>query len=161
MNKSYLLICFVLIGAFLLTSCNYDKLKSERLLDRLNSQIQTGNYKQIYEESSTRAKVYKYSEEEFIERMKTIVERMREVDESLMMKKHEGDYPYADESAFPTSRNAYRYVEKNGKRIGIDISIDSNLGTSTLVDFCIYTEQDGINENPPNDELCVSDASKS
>ena len=159
MNKIRLLICFVLINSFLLTSCNYYEWKSERLVDGLNSHIQSGNYQKIYEESSSRAKDYKSSKEEFFERMKIIVERMREVDESLTMQKHKGDYPYADESAFPPSQYAYRYVEKNGKRIGINIKIDRELGTSSLLDFCIYTEKDGTNENPTENGFCAYDFS--
>ena len=93
--------------------------------------------------------------------MKTIVERMRKVDESLTMQKQNGDSPYADRDVFPPSRFAYRYIEKNEKRIGINISIDSDGRTFRLLDFCIYTERDGINKNPTSDELCVSDASKS
>jgi hypothetical protein len=160
MNKTRLLIYLVLSGSFLSTSCfNYERL-NEQFVERLNLQIQSGNYQQIYDESSEHAKHYKYSKEEFIERMETVVERMRKVDESLTMQKHKGDYPYADPDVFPPSRYAYRYIEKNGKRIGINISIDSAGGTLRLLDFCIYTEKDGMNENPPNDVLCVSDASK-
>ena len=160
MNKTCLLICFVLVGSFLLTSCSYYEWKSERVVETLHSQIQSGSYEKIYEESSSRVKGYKYSKEEFVERMKTIVERMREVDDALMMQKHKGNYPYADEGAFPPSQYAYRYAEKNGKRIGINISIDDNeFAVSRLLDFCIYTEKDGVNEDPTEDNLCVYDFS--
>jgi hypothetical protein len=161
--KKHRFISLPLVASFLLTmNCStYYKAKSDRLVERLESQIQTGNYKQIYDESSQRAKDYKYSEDEFISRMKTIAEKIREVDETLALQKHKGEYPYADDGAFPPSQYAYRYVEKNEKRIGINISIDSDAATLRLLDFCVYTEKDGVNENPPNDALCVSDASKS
>jgi hypothetical protein len=128
---------------------------NDNLIEGLGWQIQSGDYEQIYNESSRQAKDHKYSEAEFMARMKSVVERMREVDESLTMQKHKS--PYADEGAFPPSRYAYRYVEKNEKRIGIKIMIDSSFGASKLLDFCIYTEKVGTNENPANDVLCVSD----
>jgi hypothetical protein len=162
MNKHRLISSILFASLILTMNCStYYRAINDRLVERLDSQIRSGDYKRIYDESSPRAKTFKYSEDEFISRMKTIVERMRAVDESLELQKHKGTSPYADEGAFPPSSYDYRYIEKNGQKIGINISVDSGVGTSRLLDFCIYTEKDGENENPPSDGLCVSDASKS
>lgn len=160
MNKRQLIFLLSFTLLVLMLNCStYYKAMNDRLVERLNSQIRSGDYKRIYDESSPRAKAYKYSENEFTGRMKTIVDKMREVDESLTLQKHKGEYPHADESVDPPSRYDYRYIEKNGKRIGININVDSGVGTSQLLDFCIYTEKDGENENPPSDVLCGYDFS--
>jgi hypothetical protein len=148
----------ILAGLLLLSSgcSSCYRLLNDRFVERIGAQLQSGNYEQIYNESAQRAKDYKYSKTEFIERMKTIAAKLREVDESLTLQKHKGPYPYADEGAFPPSRYAYRYVEKNNKKIGINISIE-DIGLSlSLMDFCIYSE-----ENSDIDQLCVSEAGKS
>jgi hypothetical protein len=161
MRKARTILCAVL-SASVFANCttNYEW-RNDNLIERVNSQIKSGDYERLYEEFSQSAKNYKYSKEEFVVRAKIVTERMREVDDSLSIQKDKDraidtfwDHP---------SRIAYRYIGSEGKRLGIDIHIDSNTLSDgkALLDFCVYTEKDDLNENPSNNGFCISDASKS
>lgn len=55
------------------------------LIERLNSQIASGNYEQIYSELSESAKI-STPKEEFLERINKAVKMMKEADDSLTFK---------------------------------------------------------------------------
>lgn len=152
MVKRIQIISLFLIGLlFSATACIDYKLTNEKLIERLNSQMKAGEYEQIYNESSSSAKNYKYSKEEFIERLKTIVDKIKQTDESLTFIKPEGIY--GDEGVYRDNNFANRYVEKHGKKFGIIFWLDSYGGRLSLLDICIYPEDEF--------DLCASDASKS
>jgi uncharacterized protein YxeA len=145
------LIIYSLLLIVPLSGCIYEKM-NQRLVERLNSQIKSEEYGNIYSESSNSAKDYKYSREEFIERLKEVRAKMKEVDESLQFQKLQGIC--GDEGVYRADNFACRYIEKNGRRIDIDIWLDANGGLLRLLDLCIHSdEMDG--------RLCVSDVSRS
>ena len=156
-NKARLVVWITLFTSFFVSGCNsYYEWRNDTLLETIGSQIKSGDFEQFYDEFSETAKRYSYSKGEFIVRMNIVTERMRNVDDSLTMRKSTGK-PNIDTFWFPPSQYTYRYVEKNGKRLGINIYFYSG----KLLDFCVHTEKDGVNENPPSDGFCMSDASKS
>jgi hypothetical protein len=77
---------------------------------------------------------------------------MKEVDESLKFQQLEGNC--GDEGVYRDSNFACRFIEKNGRRIDIDVWLDANLGQLKLLDLCIYSDE-------MDDKFCVSDASRS
>jgi len=152
MSKKHQILCLFLVGyLFSITACIDYKLKNEQLIEKLNSQMKDGEYEQIYNESSSSAKNYKYSKEEFIERLKTIVDKIKETDESLTFIKPKGIY--GDEAVYRDDNFANRYVENKGKKFGIIFWLDSDSGRLSLLDICIYPED--------KFDMCASDASKS
>src|SRR5688500_89407 len=105
----YPLLLFVLAASF--TSCiNYEKM-NRRLVEKLNSQIKSEEYENIYSESSNTAKNYKYSKEEFIGRFKAVREKMKEVDESLEFQQLQSRC--GDEAVYRDDNFACRFIEKN------------------------------------------------
>lgn len=136
----------------LLLSCGFYEQSNRRLVERLNSQIKSEEYEKIYSESSNSAKNYKYSKEEFIERLRIVREKMKEVDDSLQFQQLQGIC--GDEGVYRDDNFACRFIEKNGRRIDIDIWLETTGVQLYLVDFCIHA--DGM-----EDRLCVSDASRS
>lgn len=136
----------------LMTGCFYYSIENPKLVERLNSQIRDEKFEGIYNESSDAAKRYKYSKKQFIERLKLVREKMKEVDESLVFQRIENRC--GDESVYRDDNFACRFIEANGRRINIDIWLDAKSGNLRLLDLCIWSEEIG-------DKLCVSDASRS
>lgn len=153
MRKKNLRIILLLSAiSALMTGCIYYSIENPRLVERLNSQIRDEKFENIYDESSDSAKRYKYSKEQFIERLKKVREKMKEIDESLVFQRLENRC--GDEGVYRDDNFACRFIEANGQRIDIEIWLDAKSGGLRLLDLCIYSEEMG-------DKLCVSDASRS
>lgn len=150
--RNFIIYLFLLSILTLLVSCGFYKKSNQRLVERLNSQIKSEKYDEIYSESSNLAKKYKYSKDEFIERLKKVRGKIKEIDDSLQFQQRQGSC--GDEGVYRDDNFACRFIEKNGRRIDIDIWLYPTGGQLYLLDLCIYA--DGMDDN-----FCVSDASRS
>ncbi len=141
-----------------ITSCtNYKanyKGMNKNLVERLDIQIKSGNYAQIYEESSSYAKNYQYSKDEVVERLQTIAQKMKAVDESFSLKEVKSG-GCGDEGVYRDDNYACGTIEKNGKKLDVAIWMDNATGDLKFTDLCIYLEDSNETSN-----FCATDASK-
>ena len=92
---------------------------SESQIKRLHSQIEQGEYKQIYDESSVELHA-RISEEEFSKLMKQAVEKMENVDKALFFQESSLDQilPQVLDNK-DWRRFKFEKLEKNGKKLEI------------------------------------------
>jgi hypothetical protein len=146
---------YIVSVLFLTLSCSqYHVQLSNAFVERLNAQIKSGNFEQIYNESSLKAKE-SISKQEFIESMQIAVGKMKEIDESLKLQKDERIS--FDKSLFHEKNFAYRHIKKSGKELGVNIEIGLENGKLKLQNFCIFS----LNEYLLQDlkiNICVTNA---
>jgi hypothetical protein len=144
---------FIVSILFLNFSCSLNRVQSSNeFVERLNTQIKSGDFKQIYNEASDASKVGT-SKEEFLENMKSIINEMKEVDESLAWQRDEnillsnGDI--ARDLYF-----VYRKVERNGKKLDITITVSYRSWTPEFYDLCVSPSESTTDAS----ETCVTNA---
>ncbi len=137
MNKSFFKnILLIICLGLLVTSCSkYRRESSDKFVEKLNSQIKSGNFEQIYDEASNASKD-RTSKEEFLESMKAVINEMRQVDESLAWEKDEkvllSNGEVSTELYF-----VYRKIEKNGKKLDVTITVVNGILMPEFYDLCV------------------------
>jgi hypothetical protein len=112
--------CFFL----LLVAVNCSKIREEindKLVGRLNLQIKSGNYEQIYDELSDTTKSLT-PKQEFLERINKAVEMMRKIDGSISFQK---DEKVRLSNEYANLYFVYRKIESNDKKLDIEITLQT------------------------------------
>ena len=94
-----------------------------KLIEKLNLQIKSGNYEQIYDELSDTAKSLT-PKQEFLERINKAVEVMRKVDNSLSFQKDENVRLSND--VYWGLYFEHRKIEINDRKLDIEITLKTN-----------------------------------
>ena len=153
MPRRKISVCVILI---LFSSCllNRDAVADERM-KKIELQIKSGNYEQIYNESSEIVRNL-VSKEEFIEKMNNAVGRMKNIDEALNFQKDENrDMRNGD--VYGDLHFIYRKIEKNGKKLYIFVTFYFSGPESVFFDLCVDDPiETKVLTNEPS--LCVTDA---
>ncbi|MDQ3132528.1 MAG: hypothetical protein M3Q99_17415 [Acidobacteriota bacterium] len=145
-RKFFLFLLFIsLIG------CSIDyKEANKKAVERLRNQLLEGKYEEIYNQSENNIKYY-ISKEEFLGNMKLAVSTMKEFDESLTWQQDEAADEHRVQEVYGYDRASWRTMEKNGKRLNIDIWWSSNFS------FCDLTMSEDFSDKP---EIVVTRCSK-
>lgn len=153
MFRIILQVFYIISILFLFLSCSQFRGQSgDRFVENLNLQIKSGSFEQIYNEINKRAKSLT-PKEEFLEKMTTVINKIKEADESLSWQKDEkvllsnGDI--AADLYF-----VHRKVENNGKKLDITIIVAYDTFTPELFDLCVSTSESRTTEY----ETCVTNA---
>ncbi|HEY0427976.1 MAG TPA: hypothetical protein VGC76_09355 [Pyrinomonadaceae bacterium] len=149
--NTFLIICFGLLA----TSCSQNRAESsDKLVERLNSQIKLGNFEQIYVEAGSTAKNLTLKEG-FLKKMISAVNKMKEVDESLSWQKGE-TVVLSNADIAADLYLVHRKIERNGKKLDIKITITLINQVPKFLDLCVSPSELTTVES----ETCVTNASK-
>ena len=141
-------ICFWLL--FIIIGCSrINEGSNNKLIEKLNSEIKSGNYEIIYNELSDSAKK-NTPKKEFLERINKAVEMMKEVDSSFSFQK---DSKVLLSNEMSDLYFEYRKIEKNGKKLEIQITVDLRF-QNRIYDMCVSPSESDSLEH----QICITNA---
>ena len=144
---------YIISVLFLTLSCSLNRAQSSNeFVERLNARIKSGNFEQIYNEASNASKE-RTPKEEFVKNMKSVINEMKEVDESLAWQKDEKVLLSNGDIA----RDLYfvhRKIERNGKKLDITITVRYGILIPEFYDLCVSPSESTTVES----QICVTNA---
>jgi hypothetical protein len=144
-----LFACFFLLLVTVNCSQNREEI-NDKLIEKLNSQIKSVNYEQIYDELSDTAKSLT-PKQEFLERINKAVEVMRKVDNSLLFQKDKN--VRLSNNVYRDLYFEYRKIESIGEKLNIEITLKTSY-TAKIYDLCISPSETETVEN----QICITNA---
>lgn len=141
--------CFFLLLVAVNCSQNHEEI-NDKLIEKLNLQIKSGNYEQIYDELSDTAKSLT-PKQEFLERINKAVEVMRKVDNSLSFQKDKNVRLSND--VYWDLYFEHRNIGSNDKKLDIEITLKTNY-TAKIYDLCILPSETEIVAS----RICITNA---
>ncbi len=154
MNQRIILVCAILI-LILFSDCSQNRdVSSNKIVEKLESQIKSENYEQIYSESSRVVRSH-ISKEEFFEKMNTAVGRMKNIDESMCFEKDESRN-LQNGDVYRDLHFVYRKIEKSGKKLNVFVTFDFSSSKPEFFDLCI----DNSIPTEEKNTMCITDAIK-
>lgn len=136
MSKSFFknILLIICLGVLTTSCCSKNHSEaSDKFVEKLNSQIKSGNFEQIFNEASDASKE-RTSKEEFLESMKAVVNKMKEVDESLAWEK-DAKVLFSSGEISTDLYFVYRKIEKDGKKLDVTITALNGILTSEFYDL--------------------------
>jgi hypothetical protein len=135
----------------LMLSCSLDRARSsDELVERLNAQIKSGNFEQIYNEADSTAKDLT-PKAEFFEKMNSITGTIKEIDDTLSWQK---DEQVLLSNEYRNLYFVYRKVEKNGKKLDVTITVAYRGWKPEFYDLCVSPSESSTTEF----EICATGA---
>jgi hypothetical protein len=135
----------------LAASCSQNREEiHDKLIERLNVQIKSGDYEQIYNELSDSAKRLT-PKEEFLERIDKAVKMMRTADDSLSFQKDKNVHLSND--VYSDLYFEYRKIEYDNKKFDVEITVDLRF-RDRIYDMCVSPSESSTVEN----QVCITNA---
>ena len=139
-------LCLIFLIGLSSCSINYKEANKEAV-EKFRLQLIEGKFEELY---NSNVKAY-ISKEEFFENIRLAVSTMKEFDESLTWQQDEAADEHRVHEVYVYDRASWRTMEKNGKRLNIDIWWSSNFS------FCDLTMSEDFSDKP---EIVVTRCSK-
>jgi hypothetical protein len=143
-NRPVILITIALLMVAVISYLIFSKPSKERLIKNLNSQLREENFVQLYEQADEAVHSI-VTKEQFVQRMKIAVSKLKAIDENLNFQRDR-----VEESLFDGDERLVTAVQKLGKD-GKSVSVHFMWPTDTrkFFDLSIYSTQGASEEQRP------------